>query len=90
MPNDNDVFGLNDASIHEGHLQGILTWFSIERAVMINHTWTPERCLVKFKMCHSKWCNKIGNQTFSYRFIVAATMVKQEGHDGPVTLTWAT
>ena len=35
---------------------------------------TPERCLVRFKICHSKWCHKICNQTFSYRFIVAAML----------------
>ena len=33
----NDEFGFNDPSTHEGHLhqKGILTWFSTERAVKI-------------------------------------------------------
>ena len=29
---------------------------------------TLKRCLVKFKMCHSKGCHEVCNQTFSYRF----------------------
>ena len=41
---------------------------------------TPERCLVKFKMRHSKWCYKICNQTFSYRFIVAAILDQNIEH----------
>ena len=34
-----DVFGFNDASTHEGHLHqnGILTLFSIGRAVMVSY-----------------------------------------------------
>ena len=35
---------------------------------------TPERSLVKLNICHSKWYHKICNQTFSYRFIVAAIL----------------
>ena len=37
LGDNNDEFGFNDPSTHEGHLhqKGILTWFSIERAVKI-------------------------------------------------------
>ena len=34
----------------------------------------PKDVLAKFKTCHSKWYHKICNQTFSYRFIVAAIL----------------
>ena len=35
--NDDDEFGFNNASTNEGHLRqnGILTWFGIERAVLV-------------------------------------------------------
>ena len=37
-----------------------------------NISTTAQKCLVKFKMFHPKWCYKIYNLTFSYRLIVAA------------------
>ena len=39
LPTDDDEFGFNGASTHEGHLHqnGIISCFSIERAVMVSH-----------------------------------------------------
>ena len=36
--NDDNKFRFNDASIHEGHLRqhGVLTWFGIETAIMVD------------------------------------------------------
>ena len=39
LPTNDDEFGFNGASTHEGHLHhnGIIPCFSIERAVMVSH-----------------------------------------------------
>ena len=59
-------------------IQGSIQIFFIEKPLAR----TPERCLVKFKMCHSKWYHKICNQTFSYRFIVAAILDEKSNISG--------
>ena len=40
----------------------------------------PEKCLVKLKICHSKWCRKICNQTFSCGLIMEATLDEKIEH----------
>ena len=51
-------------------IQGSIRTFFIEKS----QARTPERCLLKSKMCHSKWYHKICIQTFSYRFIVSVKL----------------
>ena len=58
-------------------IQGSYEYFIIEKKI-----YKHERCLVKFKMCHSKWYHKICDQTFPYTFIVAAIFDEKIEHFG--------
>ena len=48
---------------------------------------TNAQKMVKFKMCHSKWCHKVCNQTFCYMFIVVTILDKKIIH-GLVLITF--